>query len=339
MKRLVPFLWLLALAMMCAGASAAPMLEFGSSVHFDARTLPFRLADVRGKAALVVFYQSWCPKCNVWSGDLFQQITKAHGGNRSVVLVAIKTDGGGVRGAMGYLTGRKVDVTRWHVASDQGAAYYRAATGTTSLFTYVLVGPTGDIQDSGKAGMFYTGGGPRRFVLASKNLLKDVKGAKPFLPADSEYPDALATAVKAAEVGNLSLARKLGRKYAAKASLKAAATEFLGDLVGAAGTQVDACRANLEGEDADKYGVYLTVRRIAGHLGDTKPGKDAKAMADKLRSDPAVRNEAAAEKAYRTLMAKAAKLKPDVRERALAKALSQLAAKYPDTRYGRLAEQ
>jgi hypothetical protein len=339
MKRHVASVWLLALAVTCASAFAAPMLEFGPSVEFDARTLPFHLSDVRGKAALVVFYQSWCPKCNAWSGEMFQQITKAHGSDRSLVLVAMKTDGGGVRGAVSYLTERKVDVTKWHVASDQGAAYYKAATGATSLFTYVLVGPTGDIQDSGKAGMFYTGGGPRRFVLASTNLLKEAKGAQPFLPADREYPDALAMAVKAAEVGNLSLARKLGKKYAAKASLREAASEFLSDIVTSAGRQVDDCRAKLEGEDADKYGVYLTVRRIAGHLGDTKPGQDAKAMADKLRGDPAVRNEAAAEKAYRTLMAKAAKLKPEVRDRALAKALSQLAAKYPDTRYGRLAGQ
>jgi len=339
MKRQIASVCLLATAMLCVRAEGAPMLEFGPSVQFDARTLPFHMADVRGKAVLVMFYQSWCPKCNVWSGDLFQQITKAHGDNRSMVLVAIKTDGGGVRGAMDYLTERKVDVRKWHVAADQNAAYYKAAMGTTSLFNYAIVGPDGALLETGYAAKYYTGGGPRRFVLAHSKEIKKIKGAKPFLPADREYHEALATAVKAAEVGNLALARKLGRKYATKTSLKTAATEFLSDLAAAAAEQVDACRATLDtGTAAEKYDAYLVVRRIASQLSDTQPGQDAKAVAAKLRADPGVRAEGAAEKAYRTLMAKAAKLKPDVRTQVLAKAMSQLAAKYPDTRYGQLGK-
>jgi thiol-disulfide isomerase/thioredoxin len=318
-----------------AGGEPGPLMpEFGPSVKFEASTVPFRLGDVRGKTVLVLFYQSWCPKCNAWSGPLFQQITEAHGKNRAVVLTAIKTDGGKTSDAMAYLKERGVDTSKWHVATDDDAAYYSAVT-SPKLYRYALVGPGGRIAETAEAGRFYNVGGKQVFTLARDNLVKKAGGGQALLPKDKAYPPGLALAVKAAEVGNLGLAYKLGRRAMGKPSLKESAHGFLTDMFGAVRERIEACGARLEsGEGDSAYDDYCLLRNIASEVGSTKTGKEAKALADKLRESPAVRKEAAAEKRYNEIWAKAASLKPEVRRPALAKALGKVAKQYPDTRYG-----
>ena len=71
-----------------------------------------------------------------------------------MVLVAIKTDGGSLRDALGYLESR-TETDRWLVGVDENATYYRQATGDAKLYKYMWVAPDGSVGKVEKAGSLY----------------------------------------------------------------------------------------------------------------------------------------------------------------------------------------
>jgi len=319
----------------CGAAGAAMMPDFGGSVTFDKKEFDFRMSDLGGKMVVVVFFQSWCPICNKWSGDLFSQIEKKYASDRSVALVAIKTDGGGVSGAKAYLKGR-TDVGSWLVAADANATYYKQVNGKDELYGYAIVSPAGELAAKGKAGMFYQEGGKKAFTLARDDLkAKHGAGAKAFLPAGKEYPKPLAAAVKAAEAGNFRAAMlacmKLGRLPEAKA-LRA-------EILDALEARVKAWAADLaDTASKTRFTSYMSLRKVAAELRGTAPAKTASAAMRGAKKDKAIKRELEAEATYLGIMAAARNMRAKQRAQALPPALAQVGAKYAGTHYGGIAE-
>lgn len=219
---------------------------FGDSLEWNTGRESPGLDALTGKSVLVVFFQSWCPICNGWSGEFFKQMTETYGDDPGVVLMAIKTDGGSMREAVGYIEER-ADVEKWMVAVDKGGAYLQQALGRDKLYEYMWVGPDGRIGGEGEAGRYRTGSDPKEFMLARPDQAKNFrKGTGRLIPADKELDDALGKAVTLAEKGLFTNA--LGE--AAKAT-SPGLEEDVATLREIIATRMDAVvathKANLEG--------------------------------------------------------------------------------------------
>lgn len=95
-KFTLSFTCIVAAILLCfpsSGKAANPAPPFTRSLKWNTGSEAPSLDALEGKSVLVLFYQSWCPICNKWSGELFSQLTKQYGDDPKVVLVAIKTDG------------------------------------------------------------------------------------------------------------------------------------------------------------------------------------------------------------------------------------------------------
>ncbi len=183
--------------------------EIAPSVQFGADVPAISLQDLHGKLVVVVFFQSWCPLCDEWSPRVFKELQDLAGNRRDVVLVAAKSDGGGVPAALAYLKA-KTDTSKWLVGNDAGAVWEIAATGTDALYQYMIVGPDGTMIDGGSAGIWWQEGNSKLQTPAFylKKLLK-VTQTETVLPKDKTYAEVLAPAVRAAEMRQYGLAMKL----------------------------------------------------------------------------------------------------------------------------------
>ena len=316
--------------------------EIAPSVTFGPSAQPrFSLADFRGKLVVVVFFQSWCPICNRWSPRLISQIEQAAGDKREVVLLAVKTDGGGWKGAASYLEKKVADPSRWLIASDPEAAWYQVAAGTDELWGYLIIGPDGKVVSSGKAGMFYTSGADKdRFSLAV-DLDQYIAKTRPttILPKDKTYHPSLKNAVLAAELRQFAIAWPLCGKASGKEA-SASAAELKKDLSDWASERVKALVAVTADEQATgeaKFDAAVELKQIADGLGATDAGKEARKAASAAAKDKAVVREMQAQADYLALMSKAVAAKKLVKNPEFAAALNVLAQKHPDTRYGRMA--
>jgi hypothetical protein len=320
----------------------APVSEIGPSVQFDSNGQQrFALSDFRGKLVVVVYFQSWCGICNGWSPRLFSQIEQAAGDRRDVVLLAVKTDGGGWMGAISYLKTRIADPSRWLIASDREATWYQVSMGTDELYNYMVIGPDGKVVSRGEAGMFYTAGPDKDKFVLPKNLNAFIQQAHPetILPKDKTYHESLKPAVRAAELRQFAIAWQLCAKPSKDAATSAA--ELKKDLTDWAAERVKALTAVLEDTEAQgeaKLDAYVELRRIADGLSATEPGKTARKAAAAAAKDKAVAKEIQAETEYLALMSKAALAKKLVKNAEFASVLKALAKKHPDTRCGRMAE-
>jgi len=324
--------------------AGAPASEIGASVQFGPDVQQrFALSDFRGKLVLVVYFQSWCGICNGWSPGLFKQIEQAAGDKPEVVLLAVKTDGGGWNGATGYLKTRITDPSRWLIATDREATWYQVAVGTDELYGYMVIGPDGKVVSSGKAGMFYDSGPDKgKFCLAA-DLDEYIKKTQPatILPKGKTYHESLKPAVRAAEMRQFAIAWQLCAKTSPKEAMTSA-VELKKDLTDWAAERVKTLGLVLADEKAageTKFDAYVELRQIADGLPGTDPGKKARTAAAAAAKDKAIVREIQAQNDYLVLMAKAADSRQKlVKNAEFAAALKALARKYPDTRYGKMAD-
>lgn len=321
-------------------ASDKPLApEFGPSVVFDAKNdVPVQLSDLRGKMTVIVFFQSWCPKCNVWSPEMFQQITKAFGDDRSVALVAMKTDGG-ILEAKAYLKEKnRADLTKWIVCADPNAAYYQRVTGSDKLFGYAIIGPDGRLAATGQAGSYFGGEGAKQFVLADPKLkTKHAPDAAPILPADADYAADLAPVVRVAEMGNFRMAMQGAKIFAGRAKTKEAAAKLQTDLLATLSKRVETWTKQLQETDpAAKYEAYRGLRAVST-MTDVEPGKTAKAALAAVKADKELPKEEKAEAAFWAMINKASRMALAQRQAQLPPALKQFAAAYKGTVYAERA--
>jgi len=321
-----------------ADAAGAPMPDFGPSVAFDKPEKGLRLAKLRGKAVLIIFFQSWCGICNGWSPDLIKQIETAHGESGKVVLIAIKTDGGKLAGAKDYLKSKKADMSKWIVASDGDARYYKQATGQNGLWKYVLVGADGNVAGAGQAGAFWQQAGGKKFVLGEENLLAKCGKAESFLSADEERPRGVSRVVRLAERGFFAKALKACSSVRGTTNRKAA-LELKKELVSLVKTKITAAADALKDEEKDwgeRYEAHKTLGALLVNFRTTTTGREVRPLLLKMGRAPEIRKEKAAERSYLKVMIKLGEAGKNDTAR-LAREFKALAKKYEGTRYGEQA--
>jgi hypothetical protein len=322
-------------------SAGTPMPEFGKSVQFDKTGPTIVMSQLKGKAVLVIFFQSWCGICNGWAPDLIKQLEDAHGGNRALVMLAIKTDGGGVTDAREYLKSKGADLNKWWVGSDEDAAFYKKIDPKNALWGYALVGATGDIVKQGKAGSFWSSGPNKgKYSLAAGDLLKDCGTLETILPPNKKYPSELDTIVRLAEVGclgkALSLCASAGRLSQAAA---AAQKDLKQDILLAAETRMKARMDTLKDAKTDggrRYEAYKELTVLVKDCAAVPVAREAQTLLTKAGADPVIQKEKTAEAAYVKALQNLQKAITRDKPRVL-KELEMVAKKYEGTLYGQRA--
>lgn len=338
--------WVWAIGLFCVcvagfeGRAGEKMPEFGSSVAFDKSVSPMSIERLKGKAVVVMFFQSWCPKCNEWAPKLITQVQEAHGTNRGVVLLAIKTDGGSINDAKAYLKDKQATLSKWIVGTDRDAEYYKEVTGKNELWQYALVDTTGTIAGQGQSGAYFTSGPDTgKFMLACSGTIAPCGKPRTVLPAAKQYPASLDEIVRCAELGALSDALKRCTAAMAKSKEQAALTDLKKDILGAAESVIVANRAILDDATQEwgaRYDAYKALDPLPAELQTYPSVKEVRAFVQKMARDPAILKEKAAETAY--LKAKEKLKKASTRDKPnVLKELSAIGKKYSDTQYGKLA--
>ena len=313
-----------------AQARTAP--DFGESITWAESDESPSLANLEGKAVLVVFFQSWCGICNKWSGALFKDIEKTYQNNPAVVIVALKTDGGSTSDALDYLSSR-ANTSQWLVGVDQDASYYKTVAGFEKLYYYTWIKPDGTIGETAKAGEhFVLKNGKKNFTIAApKNAARYRKGAQALFPEAKDWGED--EAVAAAEHGQFLTALKL---------MKDSQSEGAQKLKTAIGEKVDSSIATLsekvsDATNSDRYPAFLKLEHFAESFGSSPQGKAAQQAVNAQQRQPWMRDEQEAHKDYLSIMKRAGRAE-DERDRArIKKALQKLADEFPATYYGRLA--
>ena len=319
--------------------SAKPMPEFGSSVEFDKAETTLTMAGLKDKAIIIVFFQSWCGKCNVWAPNLIKQLEKTHGNNCGVVMIALKTDGGGLSGAKGYMKAKGADPSLWTIGSDKNAAYYKQVTGSDALWGYALVDTEGNIVKNGKAGSYSRGSNPKSYILAQKSLLSECGELSSRLPADKTYPPELAQVVKLTEIGCYGSALALCSSPKLKSKFRQPVADMNKEIMIIVDKQIADRTTILQDKEQDgpaRYDAYKELQEIVKPLRYAASARKASSLISKSKMDPVIQKEIRAETAYTKLMKRKQKSSKQgiPRINGEFKKLSKL---YPNTKYGTLA--
>ncbi len=332
-----------AFALSALDGLAAVMPEFGPSVEFDVNDPQTTVAKLKGKAVIVIFFQA-DKAGSAWSGKLIAELQESFGADKAVVLMAIKTDGGGVNAAKTYLTSKGADLDQWVVASDKGAKYSSDLVGDP-LWYYVLVSPEGNIIERGKAGITHNVViGPNKkteshFNLANPNILKRCPKRKTVLPADKTYQPPVKKLARLAELGDTAKALALCTALLPKPKEREAATELIADLQPVVEKNVATNTATLNDTAAPSPARYDAFNELSGIMRDLKSHPLAAKIGPvlaKARQDPALQKEARAESIYKALAARLQKATPRDRPR-LGKEFEAFAKQFEGTKYGEVA--
>lgn len=319
-------------------AQMTPMPEF-TGVDFDGSMPRPTLAKLKGKAVFVMFFQSWCGICNKWAPDALGQFQKAHGNNKALVLIAIKTDGGGLSGAKSHLKACGADLSLWTVGSDPDAAFYKRLTGRDELWQYALVGPDGNIVAQSSVGSYFTGSMPKRYAISGDRLLADCSGLTTLLPPDKQYAPAVTPLVRIAEMGEPEIALTLCLAAAGQPKSRDAAAELKADLqpiIEQRLSQRAAVLADAAAPSSARYEALVDLIQMSKDLKNYPAATKLSPAINKAKQEPAMQTEARAETAYRSALARLQKASARDKPR-IVKELETLALKNPETKYGQLA--
>lgn len=319
-------------------AWSASMPEFGPSVSFAKGEEPATIAGLRGKVAIVVFFQSWCPICNKWAPDLLTQLEASYAGQPGYALVALKTDGGTPDEAKSFLAGKGANPERWVVGVDVEGAYYERVHGEHPLWGYAVVSPTGEKAEAAKAGVYYDQPGAKEFVLAAKRKKFDAAyGAskQSALPADKQYGPELVRAVQLAETGRLASALVETRS---KSGLRAKELET--DLLALIDRRLAALEATARDADSnERFPAFMAMRALIAQLKGLPQGKSGIKILAELGKDKAIQREQRAETAWEGLQAAVAKQPKEKRREALRGSIPAFVKAHEGTHFARVAEE
>jgi hypothetical protein len=329
----------LALALLFAvPAWAQAMPEFGGSVTFPKGEEPVTIAGIRGKVGVVLFFQSWCPICNGWAPDLIKQLEQQYAGQPGYVLMGIKTDGGTPEEAKAVLASKGADPERWVIASDAEEGYYQRIIADAPLWGYAVVAPDGSRVEADKAGEYYGGAGPKRFVLPSKRAAFDKTYAStksPTLPADKQYAKELSRAVLLAESGRLASAIAAAR---AVGGIPGKALED--DLLALATTRLTELETKArDAADPQRYVAFMGLRDLSTQLRGLPPAKPAQKAVSEIAKDKVILKEQKAENAWRALLAAVEKQPKEKRGEAMKASIPGFIKTYDGTHFARIAAE
>lgn len=280
------FLFLFATSF-CFTAEHIP--EFGSSVSFSEEGPTVKLSNLAGKVVVIVFFQEWCPKCNQWSGARFQDAEKAFGDDPSIVLIALKTDGGSVARAKEYLKNR-LNTDKWIIASDKGAEYYKSVTGHDKLYHYAVVDRNGEIVTIDYFGATKL---PQMNLRDSRYgkmelFLRDLKPSEPFRKA---VRDAELGAYKSAYIQLKNLEKDKNNSEEAKDIQK--------KILVALDDKVDKLKKAIADESTeDRFLKLIELRNLIETLAGFKVQADVIASYNQFKAEPFFKKELAAENSY-----------------------------------------
>ena len=336
------------ISLMCAGAlisvgfspvadAAKQAPPFGASLEWNTGSESPSLDALAGKSVLLMFYQSWCPICNKWSGQLFDQLTKTYGDDPKVVLVAIKTDGGSMSDALNYLSER-TDKDKWLVAVDEGGIYQQQVLGRDKLYEYAWVNPKGEIGENGGSGTYASGSNPKEFTLARADSAKKFRaGTSTVIPAGKKLDAALDPAVALAEKGLFVSALGQAAKVSSSAAKEDVAA-FRKAIASRVENAVATHKAVVEDESSEnRYLSFLSLQGIAENFGSSAPGIAAKNVVSAHGKSSWVKVEEEAASDYQSILRRAERADDERSRTRITKALAKLAEEYPDTVYGRMA--
>lgn len=332
------------LALPITRTHAASLPEFGPSIQFDPAGPQPTVAKLKGKAIIVLFFQSTDKSSTEWSGKLIQEMQEAYGTNKAVVVVALKTDGGGFVGAKNFLASKGANTSQWLIGSDLSAKYSSDLVGDP-LWYYVLVGVDGNIVERGKAGITHNvvvGPDKKReshYSLANPNIIKACGKAKTVLPVGKSYAQSVSNLARLAEMGDTEKALALCAALLANPKERTAATELIADLQPVVEKRLSDRLAILEKATSPSAARYDAFTELAQMFRDLKNHPLAVKLGPaltKATQDPALQSESRADAAYKNIMQRLQKATPRDMPR-YAKELDSLSKQYPSTKYGKLA--
>jgi hypothetical protein len=333
-------LLLAGIALAAFTSTAKEMPEFGKSVLFDKSDPDVRISRLRGKAVIVIFFQSpkqvLCP----WAKKMVTQVQKIHGTNPCVVLVALQTDCSSAKAAKAAFEDLGGDPDLWLIGADKDSEYSREVLSGKGLWQYALVGANGKIVKTGQAGNYYSAGPDAgRYMLTANDVFKDCGKLQSILPRDRKYPDHLFSIVRRAELGCLADAIKMCSGAGRSPSQRKAAQSLKKDILEAAGERIKAKSAELKDEKSDwgtRYEAYKALDAMVKELRSVPESRDAQKLVLEMGRTPEIQREKTAESSYTRLMIKLEKAGKSQKAR-VRKDLARLGARSPDTKYGKLA--
>ena len=328
----------LALALAVSPLQAAVPPPFSSSITWDRGQEGTRLEAMQGKSVLVLFFQSWCPICNGWSGAMMKQLEETYGNDPAMVLVALKTDGGSMKDAMTYL-GTRTNPEKWLVGLDEGAVYHRQVTGGDALYDYLWVKPDGSVGGIDKVGTTVNKPGPKQYWItrdAQQKLFRS--GAGPLIKWEGEVPPDLQPAWRLAERGNFARAISESAKLKSRPDLSVQVGNFQKQIGDVLKLRLDKLSTALDdAANERRYFDYLALRDMEKDFSGMPFSRTAQQVADKHKSAPWLAPEEKAKQGYESIMRKAGRAEDEKDEARIKEALKNHSEEFPDTVYGRIA--
>ena len=324
------------LAGMCAIALGAMGLQNARGEGPAAGSTPPSLGNViwasqgtnfealEGKTVVVLTYVTWCPKCNVWSGDMMKQLKKSVE-DKPIVILALSTDTPPEK-AMGYMTQR--DFTGPNILHGYDPAIAQQFKFDNEFFNFVVIGPDGKVAHSGNAGAYFKQASGNDYTpghcvnqLTELGKFKFVTDEMSANLKSLIFPMELGVYPAAAEITKLKRSLSEKDRTAFESTLENFLDERLAEV-----------KRQSSGEVADKLAAIDSATFLSTNFKTTDQGKEAKKLATDLSKDKDLKKELAAKRLYEQCLVKAAG--NPARQ---AELLRGVAKKFPGTHYAQLA--
>jgi len=312
--------------------------EFTDSVIFQENFPKFKINELKGKVIVVVFFQSWCPKCNEWSKTVFNDTENAYGNDPSVVLIALKTDSSSLSSANDYLKNR-IKSDKWIVGVDKNAEYLKLVNGKDQLYVHMIVDGAGEIREVKYSGTRLNIKGKTVQELATHNFSNGYHSSR-LLASEKTYDSVFNQSVKLAEMYLIKEAVLECRKSPKDKEQKAQALELEEDIYQGVLKKLQGLKEQFSKEDDQlRFTYFQSIRSMVNSVNGLKVHKDAMAIYSEIRNEEFLKKELQAEKAYITVQASLSKVAAKDYDALKAKYFSKIASDYPDTYYGRITAE
>lgn len=281
---------------------------------------PVTMENLKGKTVGVLVYATWCPKCNVWSGELFSQLKQSVQGKPAVIL-AINTDDS-PEDAQKYITERGFLAPNILHGYDPSLP---AKLGFESnLFQYVTIDSEGTPMGKGYAGVFMGDPTAKKFSLATALAQPQIPGK--FKLMTEGLPEPVSAILWPLELGQANDAAVLRARNTLNAEQKKQLDQSIEAFLEAGLQEV---KEGYKGSIEQQFVAYEKAAQLASVFKTAPQNKTAREVMQFMESNESFKKELAAKKAYDAVMQK-----PPVARKNLLKGLAQ---RFEGTEYGKKA--
>lgn len=280
-------------------------------------------ASIGDKTPIVMVYATWCPKCNIWSPDLFAQIREMIQ-NEPVVLFAINADET-TRGVSYALERNLVGPNIFH--GDDPTIVKRMGFDS-ELFRYSVFQDGMQSSRASAGSYFPQNDGTKEFTIV-RSMKSGMGGS--FSILTPEMSPRLREMLWPAEIGAklderslISMRKNMDEKLT---------DEFNTAVTGYLNRQIETIKASREASIPEQIKGYEIAEMVATDFKSTPQGRACKDLVDKLEEDEAFQDELTAKKLYDQGKQKANS--PVTLKRMMGRVISR----YADTHYGQEAQK